>query len=90
VAKFRHFKTTVSNKNYIFDGVGKLNLGNVCCHSVQKLLTSLIETFTEIYRFTNLKVLFYVDLNVVHQSKVTLTVTEIKVLNRISTVWVRN
>jgi hypothetical protein len=42
VAKFKHFGTTVTNRNDIREIVkNRLNSGNACCHCVQSLLSSL-------------------------------------------------
>jgi len=54
-------------KNDVYDEVGKLNSGNVCCHFTEILLASLTETVVEMYRITVLKMLFYVGMNVVRQ-----------------------
>jgi hypothetical protein len=41
VAQFRYLGTTISNQNLIQEEIKRrLNSGNVCCHSVQNLLSS--------------------------------------------------
>jgi hypothetical protein len=43
VLQFRYFVTTVTNQNFIQDKIKKrLNSGNACYHSVQKLLSSCL------------------------------------------------
>jgi hypothetical protein len=40
-AQFKYFGTTVTNQNFILEEIKRrVNLGNACCHSVQKLLSS--------------------------------------------------
>jgi hypothetical protein len=41
VAQFKYFRMTVTNQNLIQEEIKRgLNLGNACCHAVQKLLSS--------------------------------------------------
>jgi hypothetical protein len=41
VANFKHLRTTPSNPNRIHGEIkSRMNYGNVCCHSVQNLLSS--------------------------------------------------
>jgi hypothetical protein len=45
-------------KNNVHNEVGKLNSGNVCCHFIEKLLASRIETLIEMYKISISKMLF--------------------------------
>jgi hypothetical protein len=41
VAKFKYFKTTLTNQSDIHEEIkSRLNSGNACCHSVQNIFSS--------------------------------------------------
>jgi hypothetical protein len=43
VAKPKHLRTTLTDQNHIHEEIkSRLNAGNACCHSVQRLLSSLL------------------------------------------------
>jgi hypothetical protein len=63
VAKFKYLGTTVSNKNLNHEGIrSRLNLGNACYHSVQKVLSSRLlhqNVHIKMYKTTILPVVLY-------------------------------
>ena len=53
VEEFKYLGTTLTNQNYIQEGIkSRLKLGNACYHSVQNLLSSSLLS-------TNLKIKIY-------------------------------
>jgi len=63
VEEFKCFRTPVTHQNSIQEGIkSRLKSGNVCCHSVQKLLSSSLlpkNTKIKIYRTIILLVVLY-------------------------------
>jgi len=53
VEQFRYLEITVTNQNFIHEGIkSSLKLGNACCHPVHNLLSSSsIPTDTKITRY---------------------------------------
>jgi hypothetical protein len=62
VAQFKHLGTTITNQNLIQDEIKRVNSGNACCGSVQKLLSSHLLSKNikiRIYRTIMLPVVLY-------------------------------
>jgi len=61
--EFKYLETTLTNQNYIAEGIkSRLRLGSACCHSVQNLLSSRLLSKNlkiKIYRTIILPVILY-------------------------------
>jgi hypothetical protein len=62
VKNFRHLRTTVTNQNFIHEGIKiRLNSGNACYHSIQNVLSYLLPKNAKIktYKTTIIPVVLY-------------------------------
>jgi hypothetical protein len=73
VAKFKYLRMTIIDQNCMHEGIkSRLNSGNICCHSVQCLVSSRLlsrDLKVKIYKTITLRVFFVYVLNVVSNIK---------------------